>query len=215
MLTTLPTLKRRLALDPDDTTYDALLTSAANAISARFDQETNRTLARTVNATHEFDPADTEILVPYYPIESVAKFELKTTESEGWIEQPEIDYLIRSQCIISLAQPLAPLLSSLSRAVYTGGYLLLGSAAIPGASPLPADLEHACVEQVAHWFQTRDYLGLKTHWPSGGTYLMFTQDPLLPAVAAAGKPECRKRRFDSAPRTSWRWKSCNTPDPRD
>jgi hypothetical protein len=48
-------------------------------------------------------------------------------------------------------------------------------------------LESAAVEQAAHWFQTRDYLGLKTHWPSGGIYLQFTQDPLLPAVLATLK----------------------------
>jgi hypothetical protein len=54
-------------------------------------------------------------------------------------------------------------------------------------SPLPADIEQAAVEQTAHWFQTRDYLGLKTHWPSGETYLQFTQDPLLPSVAATLK----------------------------
>jgi hypothetical protein len=48
-------------------------------------------------------------------------------------------------------------------------------------------LETAAVEQVALWFQTRDYLGLKTHWPSGETYLQFTQGPLLPTVAATLK----------------------------
>jgi hypothetical protein len=71
-------------------------------VSARFDRETNRTLARTVGATHEFDPRDTELLVPCYPIESVAKFELKTTESAGWVEQTAVQYLIRHSCIISL-----------------------------------------------------------------------------------------------------------------
>ncbi len=68
----------------------------------RFDQETNRTLARTINTTDEFDPADTEICVPCYPIESVSKFETKTTEAEGWVEQTSIDYLIRRNCTISL-----------------------------------------------------------------------------------------------------------------
>jgi hypothetical protein len=105
MLTTLPTLKLRLALAPADTTYDVLLTSAITAVSSRFDRETNRTLARTENTTHEFDPLDTELLVPCYPIESVAKFELKTSESEGWLEQPDIDYLIRHSCIISPNSP--------------------------------------------------------------------------------------------------------------
>jgi hypothetical protein len=133
MLTTLPTLKFRLALAPADTTYDALLTAAISSVSARFDRETNRTLARTENATHEFDPGDTEILVPCYPIESVAKFELKTSESAGWLEQTHVVYLIRHSCIISLPSGLCSLSSvlSLARVTYTGGYVLPGS-------PLPA-----------------------------------------------------------------------------
>jgi hypothetical protein len=125
MLTTLLTLKLRLALAPADTTYDVLQKSAITAVSSRFDRETNRTLARTENATHEFDPGDTEILVPCYPIESVAKFELKTSESAGWLEQPDIEYLIRHSCIISLPSGLCSPSSVLSvaRVTYTGGYL--------------------------------------------------------------------------------------------
>jgi hypothetical protein len=189
MLTTLPTLKLRLALAPADTTFDVLLTSAITAISSRFDRETNRTLARTENATHEFDPGDTEILVPCYPIESVAKFELKTSESAGWLEQTDVDYLIRHSCIISLNSPFSIQNSefSLCRVTYTGGYVPPGSTLPAPSSPLPADLETAAIEQAAHWFQTRDYLGLKTHWPSGGIYLMFAQEPLLPAVTTTLK----------------------------
>jgi hypothetical protein len=193
MLTTLSTLKLRLALAPADTTFDALLTSAITAVSSRFDRETNRTLARTENATHEFDPADTEILVPCYPIESVQKFELKTTESEGWLEQPDVQYLVRHSCIISLHAPRSTLhassssVPSLSRVTYTGGYVLPGATPAPGQTTLPADLETAAIEQVAYWFQTRDYLGLKTHWPSGGIYLQFTGLPLLPAVSTTLK----------------------------
>jgi hypothetical protein len=105
MLTQLPTVKSRLSLL--DTTYDALLTAAIKAVSARFDNETNRTLARTENAIHEFDPTDTEILPPCYPIETVSKFETKTSETTGWQEiQPAPDYLIRKSCIISLPSPL-------------------------------------------------------------------------------------------------------------
>jgi hypothetical protein len=54
MLTTLATVKARLAIDEFDLTYDTILTNAINAISFRFDKETNRTLARTVNITQEF-----------------------------------------------------------------------------------------------------------------------------------------------------------------
>src|SRR6266478_2730046 len=46
MLTQLLTVKSRLALDEFNVQYDTLLTNAIKAVSARFDRETNRTLAR-------------------------------------------------------------------------------------------------------------------------------------------------------------------------
>src|SRR5713226_8143447 len=100
MLTQLSTLKTRLALTVTD--YDGILTNAIKAVSDRFDKETNRTLARTTTATHEFDANDTEILPPCYPIESVTKFELKANETAGWSEQTGIEYLIHRQCVTSL-----------------------------------------------------------------------------------------------------------------
>src|SRR3982751_372676 len=105
MLTQLTTVKNRLAIDEFDLTYDTILTNAINAISFRFDKETNRTLARTVNITQEFAPTDTEICLACYPVETVTKFELKSTEAEGWIEQTGIDFLIRRACILSLHSP--------------------------------------------------------------------------------------------------------------
>src|SRR5438094_3028780 len=100
MLTQLSTVKSRLAITVTD--YDGLLTSAIKAVSARFDKECNRTLARTTVATHEFDASDTEILPPCYPVEAVTKFELKASEAAGWSEQAGVQYLIRHQCVISL-----------------------------------------------------------------------------------------------------------------
>src|SRR5260221_10810956 len=85
MLTQLSTVKSRLAVMVTD--YDDLLTNAIKAVSARFDKETNRALARNTTATHEFDATDTEILLPCYPVESVTKFELKSNETDGWSEQ--------------------------------------------------------------------------------------------------------------------------------
>src|SRR6266699_3244594 len=87
MLITLPTLKTRLGIDEFDLSSDAILTNAINAISVRFDKETNRTLARTVNITQGFSADDTEICLESYPVESVTKFELKQNETEGWVEQ--------------------------------------------------------------------------------------------------------------------------------
>src|SRR5690349_5141170 len=105
MLTQLSTVKTRLAIDAFDLTYDTILTNAINAISFRFDNETNRTLARTVSITQEFEADDTQICLACFPVETVTKFELKTTEAEGWIEQTNIDYLIRRGCILSLSSP--------------------------------------------------------------------------------------------------------------
>src|SRR5438874_9981861 len=97
MLTQLNTVKSRLALSVTD--YDDLLTSAIKAVSDRFDKECSRNLARTTAATHEFDAGDTEILPPCYPVEAVAKFELKANETDGWTEQTGVQYLIRRQCV--------------------------------------------------------------------------------------------------------------------
>jgi hypothetical protein len=102
MLTTLPTLKARLAIPDVDIQYDTLLNTALTATSARFDRQLNRTLARTVNATHEFPPCSTELSPLCYPVESVSKFEVKNSEAEGWVEQTGVSYLIRRSCIISL-----------------------------------------------------------------------------------------------------------------
>src|SRR5438552_13140948 len=140
MLTQLSTVKSRLALDEFNVQYDSLLTNATKAVSARFDKETNRTLARTVEATHEFAADETEILVPGYPIETVTKFELKSTEAEGWIEQTDTEYLIRRQCVISLPSPISYLRSPLplARLTYTGGYVLPGD---PDPQPSTSDYQ--------------------------------------------------------------------------
>lgn len=197
MITQLATLKTRLEITPSDTTHEEILTRAIEAVTARFDRECNRTLARTVGATQEFRATDTEIIARCYPIETVIRFELKTDEAEGWIEQPGTRYLLRHGCIISLSAPLAfaPRVSfidpGLARVTYTGGYVMPGTNPSSGQAALPADLESAAVEQVAAWFQQRDKLGLIREWPSGGTYLALTQLPLLPQVSASIRPHQR------------------------
>jgi hypothetical protein len=194
MLTQLATVKARLAIVPTDTSQDELLTRAIEAVSARFDRECNRTLGRTVDATQEFGPGDTEIIARCYPIETVSKFELKGDEAEGWTEQTGVKYVLRGGCVISLSARLSfvPQVSwagpQLARVTYTGGYVMPGTAPGAGQTALPADLESAAVEQVAAWFQQRDKLGLFRHWPSAGTYIVLSQLPLLPQVSAMIRP---------------------------
>jgi hypothetical protein len=191
MLTTLATVKTRLEIDAFDLSHDEILTNAINAISFRFDKETNRTLARTVNITQEFDATDTEICLACYPFESLTRFELKSSEAEGWIEQTGIDFLIRRACILTLPSRLVTCHSSLvtqvARVTYTGGFVLPGATVGPGQYPLPSDLEQAAVEQVAFWFQSRDKLGIDTTWPHAGTYEKFVQLPLLLSVQSTLK----------------------------
>jgi hypothetical protein len=187
MLTQLVTLKSRLAIDEFDVKNDTILTAALAALSARFDAETNRTLARTANLTHEFNADETEIRVPCFPIESVTKFELKSTEAEGWLDQTNVDYLIRRKCVISLPTPIFTLPSSIARVTYSGGYVLPGTIPAVGQTPLPADLEQAAVEQIVSWFQNRDKLGLTLHRPYQGLYQRFAQLDLLLNVAAVLK----------------------------
>ena len=189
MLTQLSTVKDRLALDPLVTTFDAMIERAIIGISARFDLETGRTLARTEKATFEFAAEGTEILVPCYPIETVSSFELKTTESGGWTEQSGVEYAIRRRCIISLGSALGPrsfnVPSPLARVTYTGGYVLPGTdpqVSPPNSEKLPAELEQAAVEQTAFWFLTRDQPGLIRQWPKGGNYEQFADPDLLPSV---------------------------------
>ena len=186
MLTQLATIKARLAIDSLNVQYDDLLTTALTALSSRFDRETNRTLARTVNATHELDASDTEIIPTCTPIEAVSKFEIKYNETDGWVQQANVDYLIRNSCIISLSSPLSTLNSQAStcRITYTGGYVLPGNTPGPGQTALPPDLEQAAIEQVAYWFQNRDKLGLLRYWPKDGVYLQFDKLDLLPTVLA-------------------------------
>jgi hypothetical protein len=188
MLAQLDKVKARLGLA--DSSMDEMITRAIEAVSVRFDRECNRMLARTVGAAEEFDGDDTEIRVRSYPIETVTGFELKTSEAGGWVQQTVSSYLVRRSCVISLSQPLSAVaptaFSSLGigRVTYTGGYVLPGTTAGTGQTALPVDLESAAIEQVSAWFQQRDKLGLIRYWPSGGTYLVFIQLPLLPQVSA-------------------------------
>ena len=67
---------------------------------------------------------------------------------------------------------------------YTGGYVLPGTTPAPGQTPLPPDLENACVEQLTFWFINREKQGLKTYWPKDVAYQQFATQDLLAGVTA-------------------------------
>ncbi len=181
MLTQLSTLRTRLGIAEADTTQDPLLLSLITACGAYFDQECRRRLTRAANVTEEFNADVQEICPAAYPIETVTKFELKTSEAEGWQEQSGVSFVLRFGCIISLATPLGGT-DQLARVTYTGGYVLPGAVPTAGQEALPADLEQAAVEQVAAWFINRDKVGLLRNWPTNGTFQVLSQEPVLPWV---------------------------------
>jgi len=150
------------------------------AVSVQFDKQCNRAFARSESATEEFEGDETEIIPVCYPIEAVTRFDLKTNKSDGWVEQTNAEFVVRRECLVSLARPLGTFRQQ-GRMTYTGGYVLPGGA---GQTALPADLEQAAVEQVAAWFQNRDKLGLVRHWPKGVIYEEFAQTDMLVSVTS-------------------------------
>jgi len=183
MLAQLTIVKARLGISPADVTQDEMLTRVIQAVGARFERECNRVFPRTVGATHEFRASEREVIPACYPIETVTRFELKEDETDGWVEQTGVEFVIRRGCVISLGSALSTVEADVGRISYTGGFVLPGSVPAEGQTALPKDLEHAAIEQVAVWYQHRDKLGLIRHWPSSGTYLVLSQLPLLPAVS--------------------------------
>src|SRR5260221_739095 len=129
MLTQLTTLKTRLGLEIFDTTDDVTLTNLLRHVSARFAAECNRTFDYAAGATFEFRADQVNIVVDRPPIELVSQFDLKSSESEGWIVQSGVEYLLSPQrSLVELSEPLGSV-RQLGRLTYTGGHVL------PGATP--------------------------------------------------------------------------------
>jgi hypothetical protein len=188
MLTTLTAIKTRLGIEQFETTDDLLLTSILKHVSARFEAECNRRFETQANATFEFRASERFLIPDRLPIQAVSSFELKVTEAAGWVLQAQVDYLLSPQkSVIELATRLGcP--SQLARVTYTGGYLLPGTTPPGNPPPLPDDIEQACIEQVAYWYQRRTQLGLVSIASEGGsTVQQFQSSDLLPQVRATLK----------------------------
>jgi hypothetical protein len=180
MLTQLSTVKTRLQLI--DGVYDDILTAAIAAFSERFDRECNRKFARQENATYEFRANARSILLPHYPIEYVTSFAVKSNENQGWInlgaEADFIDWL--NAGVVTFVEKLGSC-HQLARVTYTGGYVLPGTTPTAGQTALPADIEQACIDQVAYWFLNRTTPGLISVTVTNGAHVPTVD--LLPSVA--------------------------------
>lgn len=182
VLAALNTVKARLGIT--DTTDDSLLTNLLELATGRFNRFCNRTFARSASATYEFGGDEQRIAPSPYPIESVSAWALKSNETDGFVTQTGVSYLIRRGCVLELFVPLGTSLD-LGRVTYAGGYVLPGTTPGTGQNALPDEIEHACVEQVASWYQNRSRLGLVSVSGQGGSVAQLdpTED-LLPTVKA-------------------------------
>jgi hypothetical protein len=187
MLTQLTTLKTRLGLEIFDTTDDVMLTNLLRHVSARFAAECNRTFDYAAGVTFEFRADHVNIVVDRSPIELVSQFDRKSSESEGWILQSGVEYLLSPQkSVVELAQPLGSV-RQLGRVTYTGGYILPGATPSGNQIALPDDIEQACIEQVAYWYSRRSQLGLLSISSEAGIVQQFQCTDLLPQVRATLK----------------------------
>src|SRR6185503_13316403 len=150
----------------------------------------NRKFDRLENATDQFQGDTSHLIVTRYPIETVSGFELKTNERTGWEALTDVDYLLRPGGVICLAQILGAE-SQILRVTYTGGYVLPGDTPAAGQTALPDDLEQACVEQIAFWYQRREQLGIVNVSGEGGTIKLPNNADLLPQVTAILKRYAR------------------------
>ena len=96
--------------------------------------------------------------------------------------------MIRNNCVISLVCATGSRFQQ-ARATYTGGYVLPGTTPDAGQTALPNDIEQACVEQVAYWYQNRNTLGMLSATTGTGSHLV--QGDLLPGVTEVLKKYSR------------------------
>jgi len=187
MLTQLATLKVRLGLELFDTTEDVGLMNLLRHVSARFAAECNRIFDYAAGLTCEFRADQINIIVDHPPVELVSQFELKSSESVGWVLQSGVEYLLSPEkCVVELWEPLGSV-RQLGRLTYTGGYVLPGATPTGNQIALPDDIEQACIEQVAYWYSRRTQLGLLSVSSEAGIVQQFQSTDLLPQVRATLK----------------------------
>ncbi len=159
MFARLNLLKERLLIPAYETEYDKLLEYFIGFTSYRFEKECNRFFKRQENFSEEFSAEQTELIVSRYPIEFVSSIEVKRNEQIGWEPVNDVTYIIRHKCVVSLLRPIGSSKEQI-KLTYTGGYVLPDEPALNGQTPLPPDLEDACIEQTAYFFKNRERLGL-------------------------------------------------------
>lgn len=191
MITTLASLKTRIKLDQFDTDEDTLLTNLIKHCGDRFDADCNRTFARGAGVFYEFEADRRSITPPRFPIETISAWHLKTDETEGWVAQTGVSYIIRQAGETPTMIALNAVLGTgeqVARITYTGGYVMPGATAGGAQTALPDGIEQAALEQIAAWYREKDRTGLAGVSGQGGSVTagqvsVVTPLDLLPQVS--------------------------------
>ncbi len=185
-ITTLAKVKTRCGIAAGDTTYDALLTFFIGAVARRFDQWTGRNLERGSGRTDVF-AAESRSLSPHsYPVEQVTKWELKSSEAGGWVEQtPAPTHIILEAGVIVWVEQPVGVAGELLRITYDGGYVFPSDTPGPGQTPLPSAIENAAIEQCGQLYQLRDKIGVSRVEVSTGVHWSMADYVWAPPVRFA------------------------------
>jgi hypothetical protein len=170
-LSNLATLKAHL-LAPAIRTQTALDTVIADlglGVAAQFERFCNRKFYRAVGATMTFPAGADNVIVDRYPVESIAKVEVKENATDGFIEDANAVENWRAESgWVSFGSPLSTDLA-IGRITFTGGYWWetkepadQGYSTTPptGAASLPDDLKLAWLMQCRHVWAAMDKLGV-------------------------------------------------------
>lgn len=170
-LSNLATLKLHLlpGTMQSDTRFDSVLTDIGRGVAAAMDKFCNRKFARAADDTFEFPTARDFVILPRYPVQSVASVQLRYSVAEGW--QTFAEAVINrddSAGIVYFGYHLGSRWTQ-GRITFTGGFWFEDKEPADGGYPttqpnsstaLPADLRLAWLLQCAHVWDSKDRLGV-------------------------------------------------------
>lgn len=168
-------------------TDDAFMTLLIEAASALFADVCDRTLEKTAVTADLHDGGARDIHVRAYPIVSVAavKEAVDYAFDDATALTADDDYYVHvGGDRISRIGTTWLAGRDTVQVSYTGGYV--DPADTPGENEraVPADLQHACGEQVRFWYLRCNDIGLTTVSHGQDQITQITKAPLLPSVRA-------------------------------
>lgn len=169
-----------------DTDFDAAIAQVGRGVAAQFDKRCNRTLVRGVNVTAEFSGRRDFVVVPRYPVESIAQVDVRDLGDSDWRTEADVLSLFTAASgLVQFTVLLGATYNSRIRVTYTGGYYVDtsedGSGVLPdGAVALPEDLRLAWLQQCRFVWQRLPKLGVPINSASPPTALVEMK--LLPEV---------------------------------